>query len=227
MSDDKKTDFVQVEMEKIYKQNTINPKIAKALGLVFFYHNRIEQEMEKLIMLVLPEMKLQSLEALPYYSNKLKILESMTLYSKKLKIFKLLKKVNRIRNKIAHQDYSKINYEKYNKNLIKIFNEVWSLKLKKDKTDFDFYSKYPKKSEEEILSIIFEYISIFMSYTIVSSKKDAGDDSRPPLYTPLSSRILTSFRGILFVFQDEKDPTLEAWEKMFKSSKKEEGRSEK
>ena len=169
MSRNKRTDTYQDEMNKMFKEHTLGDKLAKSHGLIFFYHNKLEQEMEKLIKLIAPNVKIKGFKTFRlYYRNKLEILQDMTPNSDKLKLFPFLKKVNQIRNQVAHENPSEIDYKKRNKELIQLFSQV----IRKFHNEHsDFYTDFPNLSEEEILSKLARVASTWMGYLLINTKK--------------------------------------------------------
>ncbi|WP_041583593.1 hypothetical protein AB1A81_12275 [Bdellovibrio bacteriovorus] len=82
-------------------------ELSRALGQFLFYQNRIEINMERLILSLCPQVKhyIESKTKMGF-SEKLLLLESVTPDHDKLPLFRLLRELNGIRNKLAHREFS-------------------------------------------------------------------------------------------------------------------------
>ena len=204
MSERKGIEDFKLEIDEMLKENILDEKISNSHGLIFFYHNRIEKEIERLIQLIVPNMKIKGLKTFKlYYINKLELLKAMIPCSDKLKLFSFLEKINQIRNQIAHKGRSSINYRSYNKELIKLFTQVFKTYRKES---YDFHAKFPNLSEAEILSKLAYMASIWMGFMIIKTKKYSLnvskdiDVSNKPL-----NRIEKKFGQLLHFYQGEED----------------------
>ena len=120
--------------------NPLNLKIIdkyKIIGLYFYYHLKIEQSIEKLILALAPEINLKYFDHLKYF-GKLKILKSLTPNSSKLAMFKLLHELNKVRNKFAHKiEVDPSHFKNSSNKLRELFEKSF------------FHSPLNKKSEDD------------------------------------------------------------------------------
>lgn len=121
-----------------------NEDISKTLGMFFYYHNKLSTLIESIIINICPELKYY-LNTKPNISfkEKLNLLMSFTSNHGDLELFNLLKKINSIRNDLAHQEFdeSMINIDELSTSFFSSFkilqeNEFRRKILKNDKATF-------------------------------------------------------------------------------------------
>ena len=122
---------LEITDEKIRKQildvisdvseaSTIKDNVAQKVGEFLYYHTQIELCLDRLIGSLLPELEMDVLK-IDSYSKKLSLIKSLTPNAGELSLFKLLEKLNKVRNIFAHENPNKINFDRINLPLINLF----------------------------------------------------------------------------------------------------------
>lgn len=109
----------KVLLPLVLQDDVPDDDISKSIGSFLYYHNRIERNIENLVLSLVPELSYYFENKQLRYEDKLLLLKSFVENSGDIQIFNLLKKLNVIRNKIAHNEYSDEMFD--TDELIKIF----------------------------------------------------------------------------------------------------------
>tara|TARA_R110002049_G_scaffold209537_3_gene380436 strand:+ start:781 stop:1581 length:801 start_codon:yes stop_codon:yes gene_type:complete len=118
--------------ESLSNQENIDADLAQGIGQYFYYYSQIDEILSKIIRSLLPEldisiMGLESSFDKNSFLKKLELIKSLTPNSEQLKFFPLLKKLNVVRNELAHVSPQKLNFSKLNDGLSSVFREAFAL----------------------------------------------------------------------------------------------------
>jgi hypothetical protein len=172
----KKEDYelkVKSMIKEVLSRDKIQDDTAKYVGEFLYYHNRIDNCLGNLLFSLVPEMKFEEIEVRDFkFKLKLALVQSLTPNQDKLAFFRLLSKVNKIRNDFAHEDPLEIDHLKNNQALLNLFHESFDLG-KELKNKIDKLKKDSIAMTSTIASATCLYLEVLVESEIIGKREES------------------------------------------------------
>ena len=161
--------------ERIYNISSSKRNVEdhfKNIGSYFYYHLKIENSIERLIKTLVPEIDLDFFR-IQGFDKKIRLLKLLIPNSSKLNMFPLIKRINVIRNELAHMDVNEdYDFWKQVKDLIPLFNNCIFVKKKGVNSYIISEKNSPSFILSEIIRKTAEFIGVLTEVEEFGSKND-------------------------------------------------------